>query len=72
MKIISNNQTVHSAGLTYVQFENQNESTTVGELFTDLSIVDTILMDDGFFCKTTELDDILEQLNEYLNEEEED
>ena len=83
MKIISfDNQTIHSAGLSFVQFENENEGTVVKELIRELSIpdailpslylADTILMDDGFFCKTTDLDEILVQLNEYLNEEEGD
>lgn len=62
MKIINNAPRV----LTFVQFENEDEANFITDSLGDIMSGDFILTADGFFCKTTDVFDIKEQLEEMM------
>ena len=64
MKSISTNQTLFAAGLTYVAFESEDEQICISELVCDMGVKDIIITEDGFFCKTTEVFELLQMFKD--------
>lgn len=68
MKTISNNQTLFAAGLTYVKFESEDEQICISELVCDMGVNDIIITKNGFFCKTTEVFELLQMFKDNATE----
>ena len=60
MKIINNTPT----SLTFVQFESEDEQIFISEMVNDLGFTNVIVTEDGFFCLTTEVFEIMEIFKE--------
>lgn len=68
MKIINNAPNV----LTFVQFDNEDESDAVAELLGDLGLDNVVFTEEGFFALTTEVFEIMDALKPYLEDEDEE
>jgi hypothetical protein len=66
MKTFSTNQTLFAAGLTYTQFDNEDEADAVAELIGDLGLDNVIITPEGFYSLTTDYDELRKQLDPYL------
>jgi len=67
MKLINNAPKV----LSFVQFDNEDEEIFMSEMVDDLGFTNVIFTDNGFFCLTTEVFEIMDIMKENAAEAEE-